>query len=92
MERFCYACRKWPEDPDAKNQCEIVLRAMTYKTSDKEYPMQWHYNQEGKPVCSSFKSREEHNRERRLKRSGRNRSIIATDIQNDLFTAKGKSF
>lgn len=67
MSEFCYRCSKSPHNPDAKNQCMIVLATMAYDKEDPEYPKQWRYVN-GKPTCTSFKSREEFNLERRLKR------------------------
>jgi hypothetical protein len=78
MSRYCYQCSKFPHDSDAKSQCQIVLATFAYDTDDKEYPKQWRYV-DGRPTCTSFKSRDEFNAERRKKR--KSRKIIATDTQ-----------
>lgn len=67
MCEFCFQCIKWPHNPDAKKQCNIALRALAHDIEDEAYPDQWCY-QDGKPTCTAFKSREEHNAERRAKR------------------------
>ena len=66
MSDFCYKCSKCPA-PEADNQCGIMLRTMAFSPDDKEYPNQWRYV-DGKPVCISFKDRDEFNAERREKR------------------------
>ena len=63
---FCYRCSKCPS-PEADNQCGIMLRTMAFSPGDKEYPNQWRYV-DGKPVCTSFKHRDEFNEARRQKR------------------------
>ncbi len=77
LSEYCYRCAKFPHDTDAKNQCQIVLATFAYDKEDPEYPKQWRYVN-GRPTCTSFKSREEFNAERRLKRK-KSKSIIAKD-------------
>lgn len=67
MGEFCFKCAKLPHDSDAKNQCWILGRAMIHGTDNPRYPNQWRY-QDGKPVCTAFKDREEANAERRASR------------------------
>ena len=64
MSDHCYQCYKWRDDHEAKAQCDIVLRTMFYDLSDLKYPKQWRYV-DGQPTCTSFKSREQHNAERK---------------------------
>jgi hypothetical protein len=66
MSIFCDNCVKCPSI-EANNHCGILTRTMIYDRTDKKYPRQWIY-QNGKPVCTSFKDRDEHNAERRAKR------------------------
>jgi hypothetical protein len=63
---FCDNCIKCPS-VDADNQCGIMMRTMLYGINDKEYPNQWRYV-DGRPTCTAFKDRDEHNAERRAKR------------------------
>lgn len=85
MSRYCFQCAKFPHDSSAKNQCQIVLATFAYDIEDKEYPNQWRYV-DGKPTCTSFKSREEFNAKRRLKRNKCRKKIIATDsLTLDIF-------
>ena len=72
---WCHRCVKHPHNPDASNQCAILGRTFIYSTSDKEYPKEWCYDENGRPQCTAFKSREEFNAERRARRKG----IIASD-------------
>lgn len=83
LSKFCYQCIKFPHSHDAKNQCQISLDSMAWDIRDPEYPKQWRYV-DGRPVCAAFKSREEFNAERRLKRKASR--IIAKDTDTlDLF-------
>lgn len=68
MESFCFRCIKCPIDPGASNQCGIMLRTMIHNPTDRNYPKQWRYV-DGRPLCTAFKSRDEHNAQRREKRS-----------------------
>ena len=86
MGEYCYKCSKFPHDSDAKNQCVIVLKTMAFDIEDPEYPNQWRYV-DGEPTCTAFKSREEFNAARRLKR--KSSSIIAKDTDTlDLFAGE----
>lgn len=67
MSTFCANCIKQPISADARNQCDILMRTFFYSIGDKEYPKEWIKGSKGK-TCTAFKSREEFNRERRLKR------------------------
>lgn len=84
MDQFCHQCVKCPISPEADNQCKIMLRSLMYNTEDKEYPKQWVYTDEGKPICTAFKSREEYNASRRSKAIRQN--YIASDkLTLDMF-------
>ena len=67
MSEFCFKCVKYT-DPDADNQCDVLLRAMIYNENEDEYPNQWTYDSSGNPTCTVFKDRDEFNAERRAKR------------------------
>lgn len=67
MSEFCYKCVKYT-DPEAVTQCDVLLRAMIYDEIEKEYPIQWTYDKDDNPTCTSFKDRDEFNAERRAKR------------------------
>ena len=41
---------------------------MIYDEEEKEFPKQWAYDEDEKPICTSFKDRDEYNAERRVKR------------------------
>ena len=58
QNQFCDRCAKNPISMDAKNQCNILLKTLIYDVSDKKYPKQWHYTENG-PICSSFRERGE---------------------------------
>lgn len=66
-EQFCYQCSKFPRSQDAKTQCSIFIMANLSSIDEESFPSDWRYV-DGSPVCTSFKSREVHNKERREKR------------------------
>lgn len=49
--RWCNHCLKMPVNPD-KGGCEIFLNALCGKQ-----PKQWVYGEDGKSICTAFKSR-----------------------------------
>ena len=58
MELYCEQCihEKFlhtAQEPDLK--CDILSRTMLYDTKDEEYPGEWTYNEQGEPICTSFK-------------------------------------
>mgnify|MGYP001592527605 FL=1 len=48
-EKFCEICAK-----DVDYSCTILARTMVYGCEDKQYPNEWTYDAEGKPVCTAF--------------------------------------
>lgn len=80
VEAWCDHCIKHSISPEAKKQCPILRDTFIYDSDDPEYPEAWQY-QNGRPVCTAFKSREEANAKRR------NRRVIASDKATpDLFS------
>jgi len=47
--RFCDHCRR-----HRGGRCAILIASMTHDLSDKDYPAQWRYDDEGKPTCTAF--------------------------------------
>lgn len=84
MRDHCDQCVKMPIDPDAKNQCGILFRSMAYSPGDKEYPNQWRYV-DGSPTCTAFKSRAEHNAERRGRPTKRTKKVMSNSNNLSLF-------
>ncbi len=54
METFCDKCLNQHPDPNSPKQCMIIMRTMLYNTRDKEYPEEWTYDENGKPICTAF--------------------------------------
>lgn len=83
MDHFCARCIHHPISEEADNQCPIIFRTMIYDVDDPKYPEQWQYI-DGRPTCTKFLSREEHNANRREKR--KEKGIIAKDTKTlDMF-------
>ena len=80
MSRFCGCCIKHPINSDAKRQCRILLKTFAYDLDDPKYPPQWLYKN-GRPLCISFKDRDEEYKKRRearrkrLKKNGDDKTI-----------------
>lgn len=53
-DKFCGQCKHQNPDPDKKPQCDISLHAFMFDLSDKEYPLEWQYDKDGKPTCTAF--------------------------------------
>ncbi len=53
-EDFCMQCLHTNPDPCKKPQCEIWCRVLMFNTNEKEYPKEWCYNEEDKPVCTAW--------------------------------------
>ena len=53
MDIFCCRCYL---DPGDGLGCDIANRAMCCASSDdSEYPIEWTYDEKGRPICTSFK-------------------------------------
>jgi hypothetical protein len=78
-DEWCYTCCKCPIDQDAANQCKILAATFIFSVNDPEYPKQWVYI-DGKPACTAYKSRDDHNAERRKKGRG-----IADKLTGEMF-------
>jgi len=52
--KFCDHCLHQHPDPDNDKQCMILCRTMCYNVNDPEYPEEWQYDKDGKPVCTAF--------------------------------------
>lgn len=55
ISTFCMNCIHENPNPELKPNCEILTFTMCYDVNEPEYPEEWIYNDQGKPVCSSFK-------------------------------------
>lgn len=52
MSKFCYrCCHDW-------NECEILTNSLCYNIDEPEYPVEWIYDENGKPTCTKFKKKE----------------------------------
>lgn len=54
-DTYCMQCINCNPDPDGKKQCDILFRSMAYDVSKDEYPLEWTYDKEGRPICTSWK-------------------------------------
>jgi len=52
--KFCMQCIHTNPDPDKKPQCKIWFRALVHYATDKEYPSEWTYDENNKPVCTAW--------------------------------------
>lgn len=60
MERFCFRCTKFPDDPMAPDQCEILGNSFCYEIDDPKYPKEWIANDASglqDPRCTAFQPR-----------------------------------
>lgn len=53
-EKYCMNCIHCDPDPEGAKQCEILCKTFVFSPADEEYPNEWTYNDEGKPVCTSW--------------------------------------
>lgn len=53
-DKFCMNCIHCDPDPCGKKQCKILLATMCYYVTDKEYPSEWTYDENEKPVCTAW--------------------------------------
>ena len=83
MDQFCCKCIKFPESPDAINQCQILAKTFYLRVTDKDYPHQWQYKDDT-PVCTAFKDRVEFNKERSLKRKPKIKQIQEDDLFGEM--------
>lgn len=59
---WCYSCQRDKamreganfDDCDDSERCEIIGRTMAHDVDDPEYPVEWHYDDNGLPTCSAF--------------------------------------
>lgn len=50
---FCDRCANQHPDYNHPKQCMILCRTMCHNIKDKEYPEEWIYNDQDKPVCTA---------------------------------------
>lgn len=55
MDKHCMNCIHCDPNPDGKKQCDILFRALSFDTNEKEYPVEWTYDSEGKPTCTNWR-------------------------------------
>lgn len=55
MSEFCDTCIHENAVPDKKPNCEIMTNSMCLGIDDKDYPSEWTYDKDGKPICTKFK-------------------------------------
>jgi len=57
MSCFCEKCihEKYIHTTnDNDKKCDIWTRSMVYDINEKEYPIEWTYDENGKPTCTAF--------------------------------------
>ena len=57
MSKWCEQCErdaKYRETQDGADACEIASKTMYLKESDSDYPIEWTYDNNGKPCCTAF--------------------------------------
>jgi len=50
MEKWCERCMLDTED----NPCEILTSTLAFEIDDPEYPKEWRYDFDGRPMCTKF--------------------------------------
>jgi len=55
--QFCERCIRNPVNPESKTQCPHLLKALCDEDNGK-----WIYGDDGQPICTAFRSREDANR------------------------------
>lgn len=56
MSKFCYQCIHDNPDYNAKSpRCEIMTLTMCLSVDDKDYPKEWTYDENGKPICTEWR-------------------------------------
>ena len=59
IDQYCSCCiyERWMHHQDEdkeEDKCGILTKTYVYKTTDPEYPDEWTYDNEGKPVCTAW--------------------------------------
>lgn len=54
MDKYCMNCLHCDPNPEGKKQCEILLRSLVYGANEPEYPTEWTYDENDKPICTSY--------------------------------------
>jgi hypothetical protein len=52
MSHWCNRCVC-----DINEDCRILGDTFMYEVTNPEYPQEWHYGEDGQPLCSAFRSR-----------------------------------
>ena len=55
IEEYCMNCQNCNPDPNGAKQCDILLRSLAYGINDEQYPNEWRYDNDGKPMCTEHK-------------------------------------
>lgn len=53
-DKYCMHCLHCDPNPEGAKQCDILLRSLSYDINDPEYPSEWVYNTENKPICTNY--------------------------------------
>lgn len=54
ISMFCDHCRRENPGETKTRKCSILTKTMVYSVTDKEYPKQWTYDDEGNPTCTAY--------------------------------------
>ena len=56
MAEWCSCCEhEWYSEEEG---CDILGNTMAFDIDDPNYPNEWRYNSEGKPICTAFQLKE----------------------------------
>lgn len=53
-DTYCMNCINCDPDPTGKKQCGILFRTLVHNINDEEYPQEWTYDENDKPICTSW--------------------------------------
>lgn len=52
---YCMNCIHCDPNPNGPKQCEILGKTLWLSVNDPEYPAEWIYDEQGKPICTAWK-------------------------------------
>jgi len=72
--KFCNQCYRNRVNVESRNQCIHLIRALCGETNDR-----WVY-QDGKPVCTAFRSKSEMRRIKRMKQNNNQMKLFCDSV------------
>lgn len=54
-DEYCWRCQNCNPDPEGEKQCEILGRTLALSINDPDYPSEWTFDKNDKPICTAHK-------------------------------------